>query len=280
MTVTGAMVEHLPGHELRGRIEVSQLTKRYRTPDGELLALDDVSVDIHPGELVSVVGASGCGKSTLLKIVAGLTPASMGEVTVGGKPVRGPNPDTVAVVFQEDALLPWYRIEDNVGLGLAARRVRKAERTERIRAALHRVGLSDFGRAYPRELSGGMRQRAALARGLVLEPEVMLLDEPFAALDEQNRNLMGQELRQLHARIGGTMVMVTHSLTEAVLLSDRVIALSSRPGRVRLLLDVDLPAERPVELIDTPHFARLRHQLWSELQDDWLAEGHAEGPQA
>ncbi len=266
------------GHtEAAGRIVVQGLTKRYETPKGELLALDDVSLEVEPGELVSVVGASGCGKSTLLKIMAGLTPPTSGGVSVNDREVHKPSPDSVAVVFQEDALLPWYRIDENVGLGLAARGVRRAERAERVAAALRRVGLEDFGRAYPRELSGGMRQRAALARGLVLEPQVLLLDEPFAALDEQNRNLMGQELRQLHQRIGGTMVMITHSLTEAVLLSDRVIALSSRPGRVRLVLPVDLPAERPVEMIDTPGFAALRHRLWTELQEDWLTEDKTRG---
>ena len=255
-----------------GRIQVTDVTKRYRTPQGELLALDNVTVDVRPGELVSVVGASGCGKSTLLKIIAGLTDATSGRVQVGGREVSKPNPDLVGVVFQEDALLPWYRIGDNVALGLAAKGVSASERDERVTHALERVGLRDFAQAYPRELSGGMRQRAALARGLVLEPAVLLLDEPFAALDEQNRNLMGQQLRKLHLRTGGTMVMITHSLTEAVLLSDRVVAMSSRPGRVRKVLDVDLPPERPVEFIDTPGFAELRHDLWTELQEDWLAE--------
>ena len=250
-------------------LSIDHVSKSYSVPNGELKALDDVSLDIKPGELTSVVGASGCGKSTLLSIIAGLTQATSGEVRIDGQVVTKPNPESVAVVFQEDALLPWYRIEENVALGLQARGMSRQDYTERVAQSLERVGLQDFGRAYPRELSGGMRQRAALARGLVQEPKVLLLDEPFAALDEQNRNLMGQELRTLHERVGGTMVMITHSLTEAVLLSDQVVALSSRPGRVRMTMEIPLPMQRPVELIDTPEFAELRHRLWSELQEDW-----------
>ncbi|WP_194928739.1 ABC transporter ATP-binding protein [Pseudactinotalea sp. HY158] len=248
---------------------VENVSKTYVTKTDRITALDDVSFSIEPGELVSLVGASGCGKSTLLRIIAGLSRASEGSVSVAGTTVTKPNPGSVAVVFQEDALLPWYTIEENVGLGLLARGDRRADIRRAVAMAMDQVGLGQFARAYPRELSGGMRQRAALARGLVMEPEVMLLDEPFAALDEQTRNLMGQELRALHSRIGGTMIMVTHSLTEAVLLSDRVVALSSRPGRVRTVLPIDLPALRPVELIDEPEFGVLRNELWQQLEGDW-----------
>lgn len=255
-------------------VTIDEVTHIYSTPEGELCALEGVDFAIAQGEFVSIVGASGCGKSTLLKIMAGLVQPTTGRVLVDGKVVERPIPQTSAVVFQEDALLPWYRISENVGLGLAARKVPKDRRAERVRVALEKVGLSGFERAYPHELSGGMRQRAALARGLVLEPKVLLLDEPFAALDEQTRNLMGQELRDLHRRVGGTMLMVTHSLTEAVLLSDHVIALSARPGRVRAQIQVELPSERVVELIDTESFGQYRHRLWEVLQDDWeLAAG-------
>jgi NitT/TauT family transport system ATP-binding protein len=255
---------------------VVNLSKRYEGLGRNFAALEDVSFDVSSGQLISVVGASGCGKSTLLKILAGLLPASEGEVYIDGRLVRRPMPDTMAIAFQEDALLPWYRVIDNVALGLAARGMSRSDRLELATGALRKVGLAGFERSYPHELSGGMRQRAALARALVLEPRVLLLDEPFGALDEQTRNLMGQELRALHSRIGGTMVMVTHSLTEAVLLSDKIIAFSSRPGRIRRVLDVDLPDARTVELVDTQEFIALRHILWEALRDDWLASARGQ----
>src|SRR5690625_2256270 len=257
-----------PGKE-HGRIEVDAVSKVYHVKAGPVHALDDISFAIEPGELVSLVGASGCGKSTLLRIIAGLTKPTDGTVSIAGEPVRRPQPDKLSVVFQEDALLPWYTIKQNVELGLKARKTPSSVIREKVGAALDLVGLSRFTHAYPSQLSGGMRQRAALARGFVMEPDVMLLDEPFAALDEQTRNLMGQELRSLHTRIGGTMIMVTHSLTEAVLLADRVIALSARPGRLRTVLDVDLPSSRPVELIDTAEFGDIRNELWQQLEADW-----------
>lgn len=250
-------------------LRVERVTKTYDLDREAITALDGISLSVGTGELVSVVGASGCGKTTLLKILAGLVPPTSGQVLLDGTSIARPLPDKTAVVFQEDALLPWYRVEENVGLGLAARGVPRRKRRDTIREALQKVGLNGYGRAYPHELSGGMRQRAALARGLVMEPRLLLLDEPFAALDEQTRNLMGEELRALHQRIGGAMIMVTHSLTEAVLLSDRVVALSARPGRIRRIVDVALPEERSVQMVDTPQFVELRHLLWSDLKDDW-----------
>lgn len=258
-----------PQETSRGRIEVDGVSKVYNVKAGPVHALDDISFSVEPGELVSLVGASGCGKSTLLRIIAGLTKPTEGLVSIDSEPVRRPQPDKLAVVFQEDALLPWYTIKQNVEIGLKAKKVAPQVIDSTVNAALKQVGLGRFGESYPRQLSGGMRQRAALARGLVMEPEVMLLDEPFAALDEQTRNLMGQELRALHLRIGGTMIMVTHSLTEAVLLSDRIVALSARPGRLRATMKIDLPQERPVELIDTPEFGRIRNELWTQLEGDW-----------
>jgi NitT/TauT family transport system ATP-binding protein len=239
--------------------------------------LDDIAFAVDRQELVSVVGASGCGKSTLLRILGGLLQPTAGSVRINGDTVTSPRPDTVALVFQEDALLPWQKVDDNVALGLAARKVPKRERAEKVAAALSVVRLAGFAKAHPHQLSGGMRQRAALARALVLEPQVLLLDEPFASLDEQTRNLMGQELRNLHQRIGGAMVMVTHSLTEAVLLSDRVVALSSRPGRVRSILPIDLPEDRSVDLVNTTEFTDLRQELWQLLKDEWLSSQEAVG---
>jgi NitT/TauT family transport system ATP-binding protein len=250
-------------------LRADQLSKEYELEGENRAVLEEISFAVGARDLVSIVGASGCGKTTLLKILGGLVPATSGRAALDGTPITRPVPEKTAVVFQEDALLPWYRIEENVGLGLAARGVSKSERRERINTALSKVSLDGYGRAYPHELSGGMRQRAALARGLVMEPRLLLLDEPFAALDEQTRNLLGEELRTLHQRVGGAMVMVTHSLTEAVLLSDRVIAMSTGPGRIRKTVEIPLPEERSVQMVDTPEFAELRHLLWSELKDDW-----------
>jgi NitT/TauT family transport system ATP-binding protein len=251
-------------------LEVEHLTKGYATAAGPVTVLDDISLSVAENEIVSIVGASGCGKTTLLKVIAGLLPYTTGEIRLDGERVSGPMPRKTAVVFQEDALLPWYRVEDNIALGLAAQKVKGARRRELVTEGLRKVGLSAYAQAYPHQLSGGMRQRVALVRGLVMEPRLLLLDEPFAALDEQTRNLMGAELRELHRRVGGAMVMITHSLTEAVLLSDRVVALSSRPGRVQRVVDVPLGDDRPVSLVDTPEFVALRHLLWAEIQGDWL----------
>jgi NitT/TauT family transport system ATP-binding protein len=251
-------------------LEIREVTKRYGTAEDSPLVLDKISLDLGQSEFVSIVGASGCGKTTLLKIVGGLLPPTSGDVFLDGDPVKRPIPDKTAIVFQEDALLPWFRVEENVAIGLAAQGKSRHERHEQVREELRKVGLEGHRRAYPHQLSGGMRQRVALARGLVMEPRLLLLDEPFASLDEQTRNLMGAELRALHHRVGGAMVMVTHSLTEAVLLSDRVVALSAHPGRLRSVIDIPLPSERDVDLIDTAQFVELRHLLWAELQEDWL----------
>lgn len=251
-------------------LEVRHLGKSYPATGGPVTVLDDISLSVSENEIISVVGASGCGKTTLMKVMAGLLPYSDGEILLDGVRVNGPMPHKTSVVFQEDALLPWFRIEDNVGLGLAAQGVARDRRSALVADCLRKVGLSSYAKAYPHQLSGGMRQRVALARGLVMEPRLLLLDEPFAALDEQTRNLMGAELRELHQRVGGAMVMITHSLTEAVLLSDRVVALSSRPGRVQRVLDVPLGEDRPVSMVDSAEFVALRHLLWGELQGDWM----------
>lgn len=231
--------------------------------------LQKINFSVCEGELVAVVGPSGCGKSTLLKIVAGLLTPTEGGVYLDSDRISEPRPEKISVVFQEDALLPWAKISENVGLGLAARGLPRTERSEKVEAWIRKVGLDGYQHAYPYQLSGGMRQRAALARALVMNPRVMLLDEPFAALDEQTRNLMVEQLRALHLNLGGAMVMITHSLTEAVLLADRVVALAANPGRITAVMDVPLGAERNVAMVDTPVFTEIRHRLWEVLREEW-----------
>ncbi|MCL6550265.1 MAG: ABC transporter ATP-binding protein [Acidothermus cellulolyticus] len=256
--------------DVRPVLEVRHLSKSYGDPPHAVTVLKDINLTIGENEFVTIIGSSGCGKTTLLKVMAGLLSPSDGEVYLDGTRVRRPMPHKTAMVFQEDALLPWFKVRENVALGLAAQGVPRRERRERVMKSLATVGLVHYADAYPHQLSGGMRQRVALARGLVMEPRLLMLDEPFAALDEQTRNLMGAELRELHRRVGGAMVMITHSLTEAVLLSDRVVALSARPGRVRRIVDIPLGPDRDVSMVDRADFVELRHLLWSELREDWI----------
>jgi NitT/TauT family transport system ATP-binding protein len=205
-----------------------------------VLALDDVSLAIEPGEFVTLLGPSGCGKSTLLRIVAGLTPPSAGSVRVG----RDGRPPKSAFVFQHPTLMPWARVAANVRLPLDLARVPRTESEPRVRAALGQVGLADFAKAFPRELSGGMQMRVSIARALVTEPELLLMDEPFAALDEITRNRLDLELRELWRARGLTVVFVTHSIVEAVFMSTRVAVMSARPGRIVAELPVEEPHPR------------------------------------
>lgn len=218
-------------------------------------ALDDVDLTIEEGQFVSLIGPSGCGKSTLLKIMAGLLPASAGDVEVGGLPVTRPRPD-VGMMFQEATLLPWRTTLENVILPIEIEHGKAAakEALDRARELLATVGLDGFAGAYPEELSGGMAQRAAICRMLIKEPNVLLLDEPFGALDELTRELMNDELQRICASRNATSCMVTHSISEAVYLSDVVIVMSSRPGRIAARVDVDLPRPRTVEMMTTPEF--------------------------
>ena len=207
----------------------------------QIVALHDVSLQVAPGEIVALVGASGCGKSTLLRIAAGLEAPSTGRVLIDGAPVAGPHPG-VGVIFQEPRLLPWLTVRQNVEFGIAD--LPKAERAERGAAALARVGLTDFAEAWPRQLSGGMAQRAAIARALVARPGVLLLDEPFSALDPFTKMDLQDHLLAIWADDRPTLVLVTHDLEEALVLADRVVVLRSRPGRIHRTFAVDLPRPR------------------------------------
>jgi NitT/TauT family transport system ATP-binding protein len=231
-------------------------------------ALQDTSIDVARGELLCLIGPSGCGKSTLLSVMGGLFAPTTGTVTVAGKPVRGPMPRDLSFIFQENALMPWNTVFENIVLGMVFQGVPKAERNERARRALEAVGLEAFAGHYPGQLSGGMRQRAALARALSLQTDILLMDEPFGALDEQTRMVLGEDLSVLLTQSHKTIVFVTHSLGEAVFLADRVAVFSARPGTIKQVITVDEPHPRKPGFMTSPKFHALRDQLYALLHDE------------
>ena len=248
-------------------IEVRDLSKRWLTRDGAVPALERVSLQVAPQEFVTVLGPSGCGKSTLLSIIGGLVPPDTGEVRVGGEPLRGPDPRKVAMVFQDPGLFPWRTALENVEFGLELMRVPAARRRETARSLLGPVGLRGFEGRYPRELSGGMKQRVAIARALALDSPILLMDEPFGALDEQTRLLMGEWLLGIWAKTRKTVVFVTHSLQEAILLSQRVLVMTARPGRIKASFEVTLPWPRD---LGGPEATALRAALWEGIREEAL----------
>ena len=249
-----------------GSIQIQNVGQVFRTSGAEVVALSDVSLDIKPGRFVVLVGPSGCGKSTLLMMLAGLRQQTSGTILVNGAPIPEPDPNRVGVVFQEASLFPWLTAEENVEFPLALRGVAKGERRAKAEEMLKLVGLEGFGKRHPHELSGGMKQRVSIARGLVQDPPVLLMDEPFAALDEQTRMTMGDELLRIWAATGKTVVFVTHSLTEAVYLADEVAVMSARPGRIVDLLQVQLPRPRTYEMLSGDAFGSLRDRIWRHIR--------------
>jgi NitT/TauT family transport system ATP-binding protein len=249
-----------------GAIQINGVGQVFRTGGAEVVALDNVSMDIKPGRFVVLVGPSGCGKSTLLMMLAGLRQPTSGSILISGAPISEPDPNRVGVVFQEPSLFPWLTAEENVEFPLALRGVPKAERRTKAEEMLQLVGLEGFGKRHPHQLSGGMKQRVSIARGLVQDPPVMLMDEPFAALDEQTRMTMGDELLRIWAATGKTVVFVTHSLTEAVYLADEVAVMSARPGRIVDHLQVSLPRPRTYEMLSGDAFGTLRERIWRHIR--------------
>ena len=243
-----------------GAILASHVGQTFRTTTQDVVALSDVSFVVKPGRFVVLVGPSGCGKSTLLMMMAGLRQQTSGTILINDAPIPQPDPDRVGVVFQEPSLFPWLTAEENVEFPLALRGVAKAEE------ALKLVGLEGFGKRHPHELSGGMKQRVSIARGLVQDPPVLLMDEPFAALDEQTRMTMGDELLRIWAATGKTIIFVTHSLTEAVYLADEVIVMSARPGRIVDQLTIPLPRPRTYEMLSGDTFGTLRDRIWRHIR--------------
>jgi len=231
-------------------------------------ALADTSLDVAHGELLCLIGPSGCGKSTLLNVIGGLMVPRSGGVEVRGQRVRGPLPRDIAFVFQENSLFPWNTVIENIELGMTFQGVAKSARAARAAEAIAAVGLKEFAHHYPAQLSGGMRQRAALARALSLETPILLMDEPFGALDEQTRMILGEDLSVLLARSRKTIVFVTHSLGEAVFLADRVAVFSARPGTIKQVIAVDEPHPRKPEFVTSVKFTALRNQLYGLLHDE------------
>lgn len=247
-------------------LSVRNVSKQY----SDLQVLDGIALQAAPGEFVSIVGTSGCGKTTLLRIISGLEPATEGSVHVGADKVTGPNL-SVGVAFQADRLMPWRTVAQNVALGTEMRRCRGRVSKSDVSGLLRLVGLEDFAERYPYQLSGGMRQRANLARALAINPSVLLLDEPFAALDAQTREVMQLELLRIWQETGKTVVFITHQIDEAVYLSDRVIVLKRRPGRVREDITIDLPRPRDLSIKRGGRFNSYVEHIWSQLETDLKA---------
>jgi NitT/TauT family transport system ATP-binding protein len=245
---------------------------------GDVEALRDVTLTVRQGEFFCLIGPSGCGKSTLLNLAAGLRRPTTGTVLVGGQRMERPRADTIAVVFQEYSLFPWRTVVGNIEAGIEFRGVPKSERRERALRYLRMVGLDAFAGAVPRQLSGGMKQRVAIARSLALETPVVLLDEPFGALDEQTRMVLGEEVSQIFAKTEKTILLVTHSLAEAVFLSDRIAVMSRRPGRIREIVEVAAPHPRTPEFMTSKVFHDLRDHLFRLLHDEMRASVLGLGP--
>ena len=247
---------------------VDDIVKRFETPDGPLTAVDDVSFKVTPGEFLSVIGPSGCGKSTLFNVIGGLlSRLSTACVSVAGETVPGPHA-SIGMVFQEESTFPWRTVIDNVAFPLEIAGMARAKRAERARHFIELVGLDGFERRYPGELSGGMRQRVSMARTLASEPKILLMDEPFAALDEQTRLLLGDKVLQIQQQLKQTTLLITHNITEAVQLSDRILVMTYRPGKMKRMVEIKLPRPRTSEIVSSDAFGRYVAQIWSDLREE------------
>lgn len=254
-------------------LEVTNLSKAYGNGRGRLEAIRDLTLSMEDGEFVAIVGPSGCGKSTFLHILGGFIPPTAGAMRVAGRAVRGPGPDR-GVMFQELALFPWRTVLGNTVWALEVQGYPRAEREAIAERYLSLVGLLPFKHAYPGELSGGMKQRVALARVLAFDPAVLLMDEPFGALDAQTRELLQEELQRICFQTGKTVLFVTHDIEEAVYLADRVIVFSARPGGVKATVPIALERPRRIEVKKSPEFVAYRNQLWDLLREEVLKARH------
>jgi NitT/TauT family transport system ATP-binding protein len=262
-----------PGHagatqdSVAPALVADDIYKEFHTQDGVVVAVDHISFSVRQGEFLSVIGPSGCGKSTLFNIIGGLLSGYDGRITVGSETISGPHP-SIGMIFQEESTFPWRSVVDNVAFPLELAGMPKAQRLEKARHFIDMVGLSGFERRYPNELSGGMRQRVSMARTLASEPKILLMDEPFAALDEQTRLLLGDKVLQIQQELKQTTLLITHNLTEAVQLSDRILVMTYRPGKAKRIVDIDLPRPRSSEVVGSDAFGHYVAQIWNDLREE------------
>jgi NitT/TauT family transport system ATP-binding protein len=265
---SGRIAAVAPGAKAQEPIlAVDDVSMHFETPDGRVTAVDRVSLTVAPTEFVGIIGPSGCGKSTLFNIIGGLLDGFEGSVRVAGERVRGPH-KAIGMIFQEESTFPWRTVLDNVAFPLEIAGVSKSERYDRARHFVSLVGLDGFERRYPSELSGGMRQRVSMARTLAAEPKILLMDEPFAALDEQTRLLLGDKVTQIQQELKQTTLLITHNITEAVQLSDRIMVMTYRPGKLKRVVEIDLPRPRTSEIVSSEAFGRYVAQIWADLREE------------
>jgi NitT/TauT family transport system ATP-binding protein len=253
---------------------VDDMFMRFETQDDAVTAVDHVSFTVEEGEFLSVIGPSGCGKSTLFNAIGGLLSGYQGRILVGGERVSGPHA-SIGMVFQEESTFPWRTVLDNVAFPLELAGIPKAQRLERAQHFVKLVGLNGFENRYPAELSGGMKQRVSMARTLASEPKILLMDEPFAALDEQTRLLLGDKVLQIQQELKQTMLLITHNITEAVQMSDRILVMTYRPGKVKQIVPIDLPRPRTSDVVGSEAFGRYVAQIWADLREE-ASRGMAE----
>jgi NitT/TauT family transport system ATP-binding protein len=264
--VSDAQTRQGSAHSARPVIEIKKVSKTYKTQDGEVPSLQPLEFDVNEGEFLVVVGPSGCGKSTLLKLIAGLLPPSQGEIRVQDRVVTSPHRD-VGIVFQSALLLPWRRVLENVMMPVEVKGLPVQEYRKRALDLIKMVGLDGFERKYPWQLSGGMQQRAAICRALVHDPKIVLMDEPFGALDAMTRERMNVELQRIQRETRKTVLLITHSIPEAVFLADRVMVMSARPGRIEAIYDVTLPRPRSLDMMADPRFVELTQVIRRHFND-------------
>lgn len=260
----------MAGNHSAVKVHIDHVVKKFNGRNGEMVALNGVDMDIHENEFICVVGPSGCGKSTLLNIIGGLETPTEGKVLVDGAEVTGPGPDR-GIVFQQYALFPWLTVEKNVQFGLKLQGKSKEEAEELAHKYLKMVDLEGSAKAYPKELSGGMKQRVAIARAYAVNPKVLLMDEPFGALDAQTRTQLQQELLNTWEKEQKTCFFITHDVEEAIILAQRVVIMCARPGRVKEIVDIDIPYPRDQETKMSPRFLELKNHIWSQVYQEYLS---------